>query len=229
MNGDPAQLVLDLPHRSALGAEDFLVSPANQAAVEAVDAWPAWTHFALVIVGPEGAGKSHLGQVWQARSGADRIEAATIDRDGIIAREAARHALVEDIDRGLASETGLFHLLNQAREHRTSVLLTSRRAPGDLVVTLPDLRSRLRALPVVELGAPDDTLLMGVLVKLFADRQLVVEPHVIAYLARHSERSLSAAQALVAEIDRRSLAARRRVTRALVAEVLAGRVDEQES
>ena len=228
MSEDPAQLVLDLPHRSALGAEDFLVSPANMAAVEAIDVWPAWPHFGLVIVGPEGAGKSHLGQVWQARSGADRIAAADIDRDAVIARDAARPALVEDIDRGIASDTGLFHLLNQAREHRSSVLLTSRHAPGELVVRLPDLRSRLRALPVVELGAPDDALLMGVLVKLFADRQLVVEPHVIAYLARHSERSLRAAQVAVAEIDRRSLAARRRVTRTLVAEVLAGRADERE-
>ena len=114
----------------------------------------------------------------------------------------------------------LFHLLNIAREHKLSILLTSRLAPGDLTIAFPDLRSRLRALPVVHIAPPDQPLLEAVLVKHFADRQLLVEPQVVAYLVRHMERSFAAAASIVAAIDRRSMADKRRVTRALASAVM---------
>src|SRR5262249_7565030 len=117
-------------------------------------------------------------------------------------------------------ERALFHLLNLVREHKLSMLLTSRLPPGELEVALPDLRSRLRALPLVAISAPDEALLKAVLVKHFADRQLAVEHPVISYIALHMERSMEAAAAIVAEIDRRALATHRKVTRALAGEVL---------
>jgi chromosomal replication initiation ATPase DnaA len=48
--------------------------------------------------------------------------------------------LVEDLHGGIADERALFHLLNLVREHRLSMLLTSRVPPGELEVRLPDLR-----------------------------------------------------------------------------------------
>jgi chromosomal replication initiation ATPase DnaA len=101
------------------------------------------------------------------------------------------------------------------------MLLTSRKAPGEISIGLPDLRSRLRALPIVRIEAPDEGLLKAVLVKLFADRQLQVEPHVVAFLALHMERSMEAASRVVAATDHLSLAMRRKVTRAVAAEALA--------
>ena len=110
--------------------------------------------------------------------------------------------------------------MNRARESKLSVLLTSRSAPGDLAVRIPDLRSRLRALPVVELHSPDEALLKAVLVKLFCDRQLDVEPAVIEYLSLRMERSMEAASRVVAAVDRLALAMHRKVTRPLAAEAL---------
>ena len=221
MTARPRQLALDLPHRPALGAEDFLVSAANSAAVALVDRWPDWPHQSAMVVGPDQSGKSHLAQVWRLRAGAgEPIAAADLDEAAVAALDGADALVIEDIGHGIGDERVLFHLLNLAREHRKHLLLTSDRAPGDLEVALPDLRSRLRALPVVRIEPPDEELLRPVLVKLFADRQLAVEPAVVEHLARHMERSFAAAGRLVAEIDRRALAARRRVTRALAAEVL---------
>jgi chromosomal replication initiation ATPase DnaA len=217
----PDQLVLELPHRQALGAEDFLVSQSNAAAVALIDAWPAWDHPALLAVGPQGSGKSHLAQVWRSRSGAAPIAAAALDEAALAALEAERAIVVEDIDRGITSERMLFHILNLAREERYSVLLTSRTAPGEFTVGLPDLRSRLRALPLVTLGPPDEALLKALLVKLFADRQLAVEPHVVSYLALHMGRSMEEASRVVAAVDRLSLARHRKVTRAIAADALA--------
>ena len=80
--------------------------------------------------------------------------------------------------------------------------------------------SRLKALPLASIEAPDDALLRAVLVKLFADRQLSVEPHVIDYVLVRMERSMSAAERLVAEADRQALVLQTRVTRAVAAAAL---------
>jgi chromosomal replication initiation ATPase DnaA len=220
MSATPRQLVLDLPPRPALDMEDFLVSESNREALGMVDRWPDWPHWAAVVVGPEGAGKTHLAHVWQARSKACRLTGAELGEAALAAFAPTHTMLVEDIDRGIADERILFHLLNLARERKGSILVTSRVAPGDLAVVLPDLRSRLRALPVAVISPPDDMLLKSVLVKLFGDRQLSIEPHVVNYIALRIERSLAAANTIVAEIDRRALEKQRSVTRALAAEVL---------
>jgi chromosomal replication initiation ATPase DnaA len=220
MSGRPEQLPLDLPHRSAFDAQDFLVSVCNEAAVAVIDRWPDWPAPVLAIVGPAGSGKSHLVNVWRTRSIA-RVSAASALREETISEfQRARALAVEDIDRGLANEQALFHILNVAAEQKHSVLLTSRLAPGELEITLPDLRSRLRAAPVVNISTPDEPLLRALLVKLFSDRQLAVEPNVISYLALRIERSAEAAQRAVEVIDRLALASRRKVTRAFVADVL---------
>ncbi len=219
---EPRQLVLDLAHRPALAAEDFLVSDANRAAVALIDRWPDWPQASALVVGPARSGKSHLANVWRLRSGAEAcVPAATIDEAAIALLQRSKALVIEDLDLGIGSERALFHLLNLAKESRAHLLLTSARAPEHLDVTLPDLRSRLRALALVRIETPDDDLLRALLVKLFNDRQLIVEPHVIEHLALHVDRSMASAAAIVAEIDRRALATKRKVTRALAAEVLA--------
>lgn len=225
---EPSQLVLDLGHRAALGAEDYLVSASNAAAVALVDRWPDWAHWGAVIQGPAGSGKTHLASVWRARSGADALSAAALSEAAPARLEAARALVVEDVDRAVADERVLFHLLNIAREQRLSILLTSRADPGDIAVRLPDLRSRLRALPLARIEPPDVALLNGVLIKLFADRQLEIEPHVVAHLSRHMERSMAMAIRVVAAADRLALAMHRRVTRAVAAQALehAGREED---
>ncbi len=221
MSSAPRQLAFDLVHRPALGAEDFFVGPSNQAALDMIDQWPDWPHWALVVAGPPRSGKTHLANVWRLKSNATRLRAVDVSDVAVSVLKTDRTLLVENLESGVGNEKSLFHLLNVAREEKLSILLTTRTPPGELSIALPDLRSRLRALPLVAIAPPDDMLLKAVLVKHFGDRQLMVEPHVVEYLARHMERSMEAAQILVAEIDRRALAARRRVTRALAADVLA--------
>ncbi len=215
------QLVLDLPERPALELHDFLVSRSNAAAVKLVDGWPQWPGPAAAVVGPAGSGKSHLTHVWRLRANAPGLAAVALGEDAIGLFEASGALAVEDMERGIGDERIFFHLLNLAREKSYSLLITSRVSPGSLDIALPDLRSRLRALPLVLIEPPDEGLLGAVLVKLFADRQLAVEPHVVGHLARYMERSMEAANKLVARCDLLSLSKQRRITRALAAEALA--------
>jgi chromosomal replication initiation ATPase DnaA len=216
----PEQLVLDLPHRPALALEDFLVGTSNAAAVALVDGWPDWTARAAIVVGPTGSGKSHLTNVWRLKSGAGSIAAADLGEEAVADIERTGALAVEDLDRGIANERVFFHLLNLTKEKGHALLATSRTAPGDLDVALPDLRSRLRALPMVRIEPPDDEILKAVLVKLFTDRQLTPEPHVISHLALHMERSFEAALNVVEACDQLELARQRRVSRGIATEAL---------
>ncbi|MGE0766770.1 MAG: DnaA/Hda family protein [Hyphomicrobiaceae bacterium] len=217
----PEQLVLDLGHRTALGAEDFLVGHSNAAAVALVDSWPHWPAPSVLVTGPPRSGKTHLAHVWRAQSGAPIVSAAGLT-DATVGQLGNGGALVvEDLHAGIACERTLFHLLNVSREHRASLLLTSAVPPGDLSVVLPDLRSRLRASMVVEIAASDDGLLRAVLVKHFTDRQLSVDPSVVAWLLVNMDRTMADAACVVDAIDRLALASRRKVTRALASEALA--------
>lgn len=212
-----SQLPLPLPHRPSLARDDLIVAPSNQLAVDAIDAWPNWPHPILYVHGPAGSGKSHLAASFAARSGANAFD-ATEPFQG--AEPFA--AIVDDLDKGVVDEEALFGLLNTARLGRGTVLVTAKTPPSNLSLRLPDLASRLRAATVVAIGAPDEALLGGVLVKLFADRQMNVDQKLLAIILSRMERSLEAARDLVAEIDRVSLSTGRRVNRNLVLEVLAG-------
>lgn len=216
----PEQLVLDLPHRPALALEDFLVGASNEAAVALIDGWPNWTARAAIVVGPTGSGKSHLTNVWRLKSGAGSVPASALTEGAVTEIERTGAIAIEDLDRGIADERVFFHLLNLTKEKGHALLATSRTAPGDLTISLPDLRSRLRALPLVRIDPPGDDVLKSVLVKLFTDRQLTPEPHVISHLALHMERSFEAALQLVESCDQLALSRQRSVTRSIAAEAL---------
>jgi chromosomal replication initiation ATPase DnaA len=217
----PPQLVFDLPHRQARGVEDFLVSGSNSAAVEAIDRWPDWANPAMLVAGPPGSGKTHLAHLWAGRSQGQIVTAQALSEGSVETIAQSGALVVEDVDRGGLDERVLFHLLNLTREKGYALLLTSRQAAGELEIALPDLRSRIRALPMTVIEAPDEALLRAVLVKLFSDRQLEVEPHVVAYLALHMDRSMQAANRVVQEADRLALALQRRVSRTVASEALA--------
>jgi chromosomal replication initiation ATPase DnaA len=218
MSAPPRQLALALDHAESLAREDFLSGPPNVAALALVDAWPAWPHRAVMLIGPEGSGKSHLAAIWAQTAGARRIAARALD-EATVPKELATGALVvEDIVPGAFEERALFHLLNLASEEAAFVLLTARAVP--VTVAIRDLASRLKALPVIALAPPDDMLLRAVLVKLFADRQLAVDESLVGYLATRIERSFAAAAAVVARLDDEALRDQRPLTRALAVEVL---------
>ena len=213
------QLPLDLGFRPALGRADFLVAPCNEAAISWLDRWPAWPGPALALYGPAGSGKTHLGEVWRARSGALSVATAALTPAAVPRLlGAAKAALVDDADR--ADEEALLHLYNLLAERSGHLLLVAREPPARWGIELADLRSRLLAALAVAVEPPDDAVLGAVLVKLFADRQLDVGREVVAYLLVQLERSFAAARQVVAELDAASLAEGRAVTVPLTRAVL---------
>jgi chromosomal replication initiation ATPase DnaA len=215
----PRQLALSLAHDESLAREDFLVGESNAAALTLIERWPDWPAYGLVLVGPESSGKSHLAAIWATNSGARLISARALNEVDVPATLATGALVVEDLSPGEFSERTLFHILNLAREQAGFVLLTARSQPSPWSIDLPDLASRLRALPSVTLAPPDDALLRGVLIKQFADRQLAVDDALISYLVTRIERSFGAARAAIERLDREALRRKRPLSRALAGEL----------
>ncbi len=209
----PRQLPLDLGHTPGFSRDDLVVSQANAQAVALVDRWPDWPAPVVVLAGPAGAGKTHLASIWRNMSAAVTLKGTDIETH-LPTLDATRPVLIDDADLGPLDQNGLFHLINQIRGAGSFLLLTARRFPSAWGVTLPDLASRLKAAATVEIDEPDDLLLAGVITKLFADRQVEVDPAVVQYLVRRIERSLSTAMSVVERLDQAGLEQKTRITRA---------------
>jgi chromosomal replication initiation ATPase DnaA len=210
------QLVLPLETRSAQGRADFIVAPGNERAVAFIDSYPNWPAPAAVLYGPPASGKSHLAAVWADKAGAKIVEAQSLRI------EIPEGALVVENVGPAAPEAPLFALL----ERGAPLLLTAQVPPAEwpraFDFSLPDLASRLRALLAFALWAPDDALLMGLAVKLFADRQLQVPESVVTHMIRGLDRSPGAIRDFVAQADAVALAEKRPINISLIKDLLAG-------
>jgi chromosomal replication initiation ATPase DnaA len=216
----PRQLAFALPHAESLSRDDFLEGPANIAALALIDAWPDWPNRIMLLVGPEGSGKSHLASIWAEQAGARSTAAHTLTAAEVPGALATGALVIEDLNPSSYDERALFHLMNLAREDQAFVLMTGRAPPSAANIELRDLRSRLRAVPVVTLTPPDDHLFRALIVKFCADRQLSIDESVVNYLATRIERSFAAARRAVERLDAEALRLGRPITRALAAELL---------
>ena len=202
-----AQLPLKLALEPAAGREAFFVSDSNRAAFGALERWRDWPRGALILLGPPGSGKTHLLSVWRAATGAYSCDAEALGERDIAAALASPALAIDNAGPGL-DERALFHLLNAAGEAGAPALIAARESPSAWRTRLPDLDTRLRAIPTVALGlTPDDALLRAVIDKQIADRGLKADPALLDYVLIRMERSYAAARDLARAIDEATLAA----------------------
>jgi len=212
------QLLLEFDHRPSMSGDDFLVSACNAEAVAWLDRWLEWPAPFVVIYGEAGCGKSPLAEVFRLATQARTLVLST---DPYETMDGEHVGIIEDVDRLIeGAQNELFHLYNYAKENNTQILMTARTPPAQWNISLADLKSRMGAVPVVEIGQPDDALIEAVLVKLSSDRQLRIERSVVTYMMGRMERSFEAAQRLIKAIDDEALASSRKITIALVRSVL---------
>ncbi|MCO4823688.1 MAG: hypothetical protein KC451_02415 [Amylibacter sp.] len=214
------QLVFDLPVETAFGRDDFFTSAANSEAVSAIENWREWPLGKLVLAGPAGAGKSHLAQIWTEISGGSVLDASADWSVGGVSGPVCVENL-QAIVGNRSAEEKLFHLHNVQGENGRALLMTGQGAPSSWAFALPDLASRVQGSHLVQLGAPDDTLLAVVLLKQCGDRQMQVEPGVVEFILRRAERSFVGMRDLVAVLDRVSLQRKKPIGQRLVREILA--------
>lgn len=217
---DMVQLAINFPHRPSLGREDFMVAKCNQEAVATIDLWPNWPYFAICIYGPSGCGKTHLANVFAQMVALKTshpyripfIKASQIDKNMAHTLFETNPQIVIENLQTLQNQEALFHLYNTYRDMGGNILFTSDIAPARINFSLPDLRSRMNIVPNIEIKAPDDELLIALIVKLFMDRQITPSQELLNYLIKNIQRSFSYVRKLVEEIDNISLAKKRAIS-----------------
>ncbi|WP_375609379.1 MULTISPECIES: DnaA regulatory inactivator HdaA [unclassified Bartonella] len=224
MNGCETQLSLNFPYDPIFQFEDLVVTESNRMAFQLIDHWPNWSLPIAVLVGKEGSGKTHFSNIWLQKADAFRIQYNELDQ-AVTMASLGRSFLIEDIDTGEINETELFHLINSIKQtnldaRQATLLMTARTLPSAWNLTLNDLKSRLNSVMFVEINQPDDALLTAVAFKLFSDRQLIVHPDTVYYLVSRCERSLFSLKRVIDSVDQLALQRKRKITRAVIAEVL---------
>lgn len=214
------QLSFDMSAAPIYRWENYYVSPANEEAVNYIRQWPMWNNRTAVIVGPAFGGKSHLAHLWQQESRAEFLDLKTLSQEEITKKIMAHpFCIVENLrDEDLTEK--LLVLYNLIQENQGYLLLSATQAPSDMHTKIPDLASRLNAVPVLRIKAPEDDLLKALLVKRFADQQLAVPTPVIEYILKHMERSYQAVQTISQHMDQLSLQHKRNLTVPFVKEIL---------
>lgn len=219
---EPQQLPIPMALPADHAMESFVLAPCNAQAAAMVTGgdWPSGK---LVLTGREGSGKTHLLHIWAESASAQVLPARNLAQADLTALAESGAIALDDASELAgkeALEKAAFHLHNMLAERKGRLLLAARNPVRDWGVKLPDLLSRLQATHHVALAAPDDALLAGVLMKLFADRQVRISETLIPFLLPRMERSLAAAQALVARLDAESLARKKPISRQLAADVM---------
>jgi chromosomal replication initiation ATPase DnaA len=215
---EPRQLPLELSLDPQYGEEDFLISRCNADAYALIENWREWPSRMLSLEGPAASGKTHLASIWAKRASARMIAARALAKATIPALVQAGAVVVEDVDREGLDEAALFHLINLATEKQTFVLMTSSGAVFNF--RTPDLLSRLRRTPQVSISVPDDDLIRALFVKMFVDRQMVVDTALVSFLTTRMERSFKAVRDTVEKLDHETLVRGKRLTRPLAAKIL---------
>ncbi|MGG7567214.1 chromosomal replication initiator DnaA [Rhodovulum sp. DZ06] len=227
-----SQIPIPLHLGAARGRDSFQVSSCNEDALEVVDNWREWPRLRMALSGPPGSGKSHLLEIWASETGAARLRGRDLAAADLPALASIGAVAVDDADavvaEGPEAETALFHLYNLMEQEGGALLLAAREAPARWGARLPDLASRLAAMPLARLERPDEALIRWASLKLFADRQLSAPPAAVLALAELAGADLAALERAVARIDAAALASRRKVSAALVREVLSDPAAERD-
>lgn len=211
------QLGLPLPYAPRYAAADFMAAESNEAARAWLARVEAWPERRLALWGEAGTGKTHLLHLWAEANGAALLAGSALGAP----RSAPKRALAIDAADACADAAALLHVLNGAAEAGCPVLLAGRLPPARWRVDLPDLASRLRAMPAVGIGPAEDELLRALLARLLAERQLAVPAAVQQWLLLRLPRAPGAVCEAVARLDVAALAAGGGITRELAGAELA--------
>lgn len=178
---------LNLPPR-AIKAENFIISDANQAAVDLLIAWHKGPHQHMALIGERGSGKTMLLSYW-ASEGVDITirPSEQFKLEELLSKNHSAIIAIDDADK--LPETTLWELYNLAEARERKILFTSHIKPASWATAPLDLVSRLASLPIIDIKTPNETQMAQILIKKAETRYIKLPENVAGFLAKRIERS----------------------------------------
>ena len=220
-NKKNVQLSLNLKKKGIYEEDDFLVSSSNKEAYKLVNSWPEWRSRKIIIFGDSGTGKTHLSKIWQKNTSAIILNLNQLKKIKFESFFKKKNIfIIENISDFFDKinkkeknnlEKQLLHFYNLIEEKKGYLLLTSLIAPKLWKISLPDLKSRILSSIAVKIKKPNDQLLSSVLVKLFVDKQILIDKKIIKFIVYRSERSFANLENIVNKIDKQSLITKKKI------------------
>jgi len=209
------QYLLDLKNLESFDADDYIITESNIHALKWIDQWPNWGNAKYSnitsILGEEGSGKTHLAQIWAQRSGAIILEPSNLSTKQY-AENTAKCYILEDLQNALSNEVELFYLLEHIIHNNKYLLITTNTPIHHLEIKLPDLKSRLNSIFLIEIKKPDEKMIEQILVKFFSDRQISISSNVIKYLLTRVNYNYKNIAEIVEKLDLLSLEAQKNIS-----------------
>ena len=181
----------------ACSEDEYIVSAANREAYDYVVMWPRWIDFATVLVGDRCSGKTYLSSIWQQKANAMAITLDNIEyyRDFMHKYE---NFLIDDAHLLSDFEGEIMHVYNIIKEQKKNLLVTTVKGH---VFKLPDLRSRLLAVPNYHIVQPDDYLTAMLIIKAFAEHDIAINPRMLEYVSARVDREYQSIQNLARDVN----------------------------
>ena len=215
------QLSLNLKKKKIYEKDDFLVSNSNKEAYKLINSWPEWRSRKIIIFGDSGTGKTHLSKIWENKTSAIILNLNKLKKIKFESFFQKKNIfIIENISSFFDKinkkeknnlEKKLLHFYNLIEEKKGYLLLTSLIAPKLWKISLPDLKSRFLSSIAVKIKKPNDELLSSVLVKLFVDKQILIDKKIIKFIVYRSERSFANLENIVNKIDKQSLITKKKI------------------
>ena len=225
------QLPLNLKKKNKIYEKnDFLISSSNKEAFNLINKWPNWIGRKLILYGDKGIGKTHLSNIWKTKTSALnlslkkfknlRLENIFQNKNTFVIENITKFFNEKDKNIKKKLEKKLLHFYNLVDEKESYVLITSLVSPKSLNIVLPDLRSRIMSSISIKIKKPDDKLLSLVLIKLFSDKQILIDKKIIKFIVYRSERSFTNLRMIVNKLDKKSLITKKKINLSFVKELI---------
>lgn len=214
------QTSFSFKNNNPYNSDEFIKSESNLLAYKTIHSWPnsVWGvnpyPKAVILKGLKSSGKTFLAKIWAAKSGALIINSLKNFNEKAI--ENYKAFVIEDLDHDLNEEI-ILHNFNIIHEHNKYLLITLSKIPD---IILPDLRSRINSVNIINIDAPDDELLKIFIFKLFSDYSVVVTEEIINYLIKILPREFSSIISNIQKINEYALMHKRKITIPLIKKAL---------
>ena len=213
------QQIFNFENSKNLNLNDFFVSNSNYYAYELIKSWPKWEKKIINICGEKYSGKSHLSNIFITKFKGKIIDVNTMNNETLNSLKIYENIVLENFSKNI-NENLIYSLFNLIDQDSKYLVINSQIPINEIDFKLNDLKSRLRNCLIAKIQNPDDEMIYALLLKNFADRQIILDKKLIDFIIKRIDRSYGKIFEFIYKIDEISLKKKKSINLNIIKETL---------